>query len=185
MMEPNIVTSNIKSSYTVSKTGFFMQTFALVIFAIIATASLVISLLNYFEIRKEEQFIIKLINTDYTITKDDVNKILKIKENISETYQISVDSIENGRIEVFGSGTDVKFVNIPQEINILTYGNDDKSAGTNYEFYNWVKNTQYYNFTSQRTFTLNNFRAIFYFESYELKAHFYAQDVKNINPPPT
>lgn len=183
-MDPDIVRDNIQNSYVVSKTGFFIQTFALVIFAIIATASLVIALLNYFEIRKEEH-LIKLINTDYTITSDDVNKVLKIKENNSYTYEIRVDIIENGRIEVFGSGTAVKFVNIPQEINILTYGNDDKSTGTNYEFYNWVNNTTYYNFTSQRTFILNNFRAIFYFESYELKAHFYAQKVTSINPPLT
>ena len=170
LMTRNLVKEEVKNSYTVSKTSHFIQWMALITIIVVGIAALAIALVNYFEIREDK---VKLINSNYTISSEDIDKILKIKDD-SSTYKISLNTdIENGKIEIFGEGS-VQFVNIENPVTIVTYGNNATDTSV-YDYYGAAHNTQSYITEKYSTFTLTNFRGVMYFEGNNPNIHFYAQ----------
>lgn len=170
LMTRNLVKEEVKNSYTVSKTSHFIQWMALITIIVIGIAALAIALINYFKIRESE---IKLINSNYTISSEDIGKILKIKSDT--TYRIKINqNMDNGKIEIFGEGS-VKFVNIESPVTIVTYGNTNTDTSTVYDYYGAAQNTQSYITEAYSTFTLTNFRGVMYFEGNNPNIHFYAK----------
>ena len=170
IMTRNLIKEEVKNSYTVSKTSHFIQWMALITIIVIGIAALAIALVNYFEIREDK---VKLINSNYTISSEDVDKILKIKDDTTYTIRINTD-IENGKIEIFGEGR-VQFVNIENPVNIVTYGNGLDAEGSVYDYYGPSHNTKYYLTDANSTFSLTRFRGVMYFEGNNPNIHFYAQ----------
>lgn len=171
LMTRNLVKEEVKNSYTVSKTSHFIQWMTLITIIVIGIAALAIALVNYFEIREDK---VKLINSNYTISSEDVDKILKIKDDTTYTIRLNTD-IENGKIEIFGEGS-VQFVNIENPVTIVTYGNNGTGGGASvYDYYGPTENTQSYITEAYSTFTLIKFRGVMYFEGNNPNIHFYAQ----------
>ena len=170
-MTRNLVKEEVKNTYTVSKTSHFIQWMALITIIVIGIAALAIALVNYFEIREDK---VKLINSNYTISSEDIDKILKIKDD-SSTYTIRLNTdIENGKIEIFGEGT-VNFINIEDPVHIVTYGNGTEGGAGVYDYYGPSDNTKYYLTEANSNFSLTRFRGVMYFEGNNPNIHFYAQ----------
>ena len=170
LMTRNLVKEEVKNSYTVSKTSHFIQWMALITIIVIGIAALAIALVNYFEIREDK---VKLINSNYTISSEDVDKILKIKDDSPYIIRLNTD-IENGKIEIFGEGS-VNFVNIENPVHIVTYGNGPDGGAGVYDYYGPSDNTKYYLTDKNSSFSLIKFRGVMYFESNNPNIHFYAQ----------